>query len=204
MNHRRQGPAVKDTTMRVVVSALVAVVAVCGSSAHAEPVKRPLVFVADIAPTAGLEADAAAVTASLCSALAKDKRLDVLCAPDIRQILSFAAMSTTAGANPATSKLEARLESLDYVVTGTISARGKEEIALVVAVGPRDPDGDFMAPSTTKPLVKIEEVAAGKAHRLLDRLADIASRLTQPMLATSAAQTTAPTTAPPAPLPPKK
>jgi len=56
-----------------------------------------------------LASDAGALTSALCAALARDKRVDVLCAPDVRQLLSFAAASSMMGStSPATENLERR------------------------------------------------------------------------------------------------
>lgn len=161
---------------------------------------RPLVFVADVTAAPGLEADASSLTSSLCGAVARDKRFDVLCAPDVRQILGFAAMSSATGAaSPAVEKLQSRLEHVDYVVNGTLNQRAKDELVFVVVAGPRAADADASAPYTDKVLVKLEEVGTGKSARLLDRLPEIATRIGGALLPASPS-----TTAPPAPLPAKK
>jgi len=183
-------------------SLFVVVGLLAGAAAAQAPVAadRPLIFVADIAPAPGLDADASSLTSALCGAIAKDKRFDVLCAPDVRQILGFAAMSSATGAaSPAVEKLQSRLESVDFVVNGTLNPRARDELALVVVAGPRAADSDASAPFTDKVVVKLEEIAPGKSSRLLDRLPDVAARIGKALQLT-----TTTTTAPPAPLPAKK
>jgi len=180
---------------------VVALFAATTAVAQAPVADRPLVFVGDVVAGPGLDGDAASLTSALCGAVAKDKRLDVLCAPDVRQILGFAAMSSATGAvSPAVEKLQARLGSIDYVVNGTLNPRAKDESVLVVVVGPIAEDADASSPYADKVLLKLEEVATGKSGRLLDRLPEITTRIGKAVLPT----TSTTTTAPPAPLPAKK
>jgi hypothetical protein len=82
---------------------------------------RQLVYVDDVqVADKALGADANALTTALCAALGKEKRIDVLCAPDVKQILSFAAtaamVGTTGGPGDA---VQARLERTRHVVSAS-------------------------------------------------------------------------------------
>jgi len=172
----------------------VALLSAGDASAQTGGAQRPLVFVTDIsAATPALQQDAAALTTSLCGALAPDKRIEVMCAPDVRQILEFAAMgSLTGGASPAVESLERRLETVAFVVAGTLTAKEKDTFALVVGAGPRSPSSDVSMPAFEKPTVRFEEVGMGKSTRLLDRLPELAVRLVRPLLAPASVATPPP------------
>ncbi len=180
--------------------ALLAAYGVSGP-AQAQPGEngRPLVYVADVAPAApGLQQDAAALTTALCGAMARDKRVEVMCAPDVRQILEFAAMSSlTGGSSPAVEALERRLAAVAFIVSSTLSRKdaaspvhkdvtGQSAFVLVVAGGPKNPDGDASAPAFDKPTVRLEEVGIGQSTSLLGRLPELTTRLLRSLLTPSA------------------
>src|SRR6185437_10779686 len=81
---------------------------------------RVLIFVDDVqAIDKSLAPDANALTTALCAALGKEKRADVMCAPDVKQILNFAAtaaMVGTEGKGPGAAVQE-RLEKTRDVVS---------------------------------------------------------------------------------------
>lgn len=170
--------------------------------------RRPLLYVADVTPAApGLQQDAAALTMALCGTMARDKRVEVMCAPDVRQILEFAAMSSlTGGSSPAGEALERRLAAVAFIVSGSLSRKeekspGRKDVAeqsafvLVVAGGPKNPDGDPSVPAFDKPTVRFEEVGIGQSTSLLGRLPELTTRLLGTLLTPSAG-----TMAPPEPL----
>lgn len=172
----------------LVLAALCAVV-----PAAAQKPERPLVFVADLSATAGLQQDAAALTTALCGLLAKDPRIEVLCAPDVKQIMSFAAMGSLTGApSPAIDTLERRLAAVKYVVNGSLAQRDGDAFVLVVSAGTRVADGGGGTPTFETASVRLEEAAKGKSTRLIERLPELAARLTKPLLAPATTSTTAP------------
>jgi hypothetical protein len=169
-------------------------------SANAQSGDKPVVFVTDITGTTPpLMQAGSALTTSLCGQMAKDKRIEVLCAPDVKQIMGFAAMGALTGASsPAVTSLEDRLAKVSWVVSGVLSPNGKD-FSLVLSTGPRAADADPHAPAFEKATLRLEEVASGSTARLMDRLPEMASRLAK---ATVPAPVEA--TQPPKPLAPKK
>jgi len=185
--------------MRIVV-ATIAVLAALPTLAQSE---RPLVYVADVEPASPkLAQEAAALTTSLCGAVAKEKRVEVLCAPDVKQILSFAAMGSMAGAaNPAATSLQTRMATIGYVVTGTLTSTKKDKddvFTLVIAAGKKAEEADALTPYVEAATIRLEEQSVGKSTRLLDRLPEISGRVMKALLAPP------PTTTPPPPEPLKK
>jgi hypothetical protein len=165
---------------KVLLSSLCAVVAVVGMARAQTPPAKKTIFVSDLVAPPDLGADATALTSSLCGLIAKDKTVDVLCAPDVRQILGFAAMSSaTGGVSPTVEKLQARLESVDFVVAGKVQTRQKE-LALVVGIGPRADGADAASPYAESSLTSVEVVGPG-AGKLLDQLPDVTRRLLTPL-----------------------
>lgn len=189
--------------MRLVASVLAAS-AFLADATFAQPVTRPIVFVADIqAATPAVTQDAAAVTTSLCGLLAKDPRVEVLCAPDVKQIMSFAAMGSLTGApSPAVEVLEKRLAAVKFVVSGTVVQKDDAWI-LVVSSGAASAQADATTPAFETAVVRLEETAKGKSSRLLERLPEMTVRLLKPLLTpTTPAPSTSAATLPPAPLKP--
>lgn len=144
---------------------------------------RKLVYVDEIAVAdKALTLEAQALTTSLCASLAKDRRLDVLCAPDVKQILSFAATTAMIGtAGSPTSAIEARLDQVRLVVQGSYRKEGNSYI-LVVKAGPRASTASSSALFTEQPVVALEE-KADKQPALLDRFPAVAHKLTGALLA---------------------
>jgi hypothetical protein len=156
--------------------------------------ERTLIYVDDLlTEDKGLAQDAQALTTSLCAALSKDKRLDVMCGPDVKQILSFAATSAMigTGSSPANA-VEERLNKAKHVVQGTLRKEGAN-VLLVVKGGPRADAASSTSMFTEKPVVALEE-KADKTQKLLDRLPALAQKLGGALLA--------PPSPPPAPLVP--
>jgi hypothetical protein len=107
---------------------------------------RTLIYVDDVAPAdKSLAGDANAFTASLCAALSKDKRLDVLCAPDVKQILNFAATAAMIGTQggPGGGVMD-RLDRTKYVVSSSLR-KEDGQLVLTVKLGPKSPDASATA-----------------------------------------------------------
>jgi hypothetical protein len=161
---------------------------------------RTLIYVDDVVPAdKTLSSDANALTTSLCAALSKDKRLDVLCAPDVKQILSFAATAAMVGTNGGPgSAIQQRMEKTKIVVSSTFKkASGK--YVLVLKAGPKAAEAQATAMFTDKPIIALEE-SGDQQKQILDKMDSLASKLSGAVFAGSSA---ASTTAPPAPLPKK-
>lgn len=190
----------------VVVAALFAGLS---GSAHAQAAggDRVLVYVDDVTATdPKVKQEAAALTSALCGALAKDKRLDVMCAPDVKQILGFAAASSMIGTtSPAVENVQKRLETVKFVVAASLAPRGSD-IVLTVSAGPKSEQADVSALFSEVALVKVEEVSPAKNMKLLEKLPDVTNRVVKGLLAPSSSTTPPATTpatttnAPPAPL----
>jgi hypothetical protein len=184
--------------MRPVLLVLSVVVASAAPAVAQKPAARPLVFVRDIEAPAGLRPDAASLTTALCGLIAKDPRVEVLCAPDVKQIMDFAAMGALTGAGtPAVDALERRLAAVTVVVSGSLAQRDADTIALVVSAGPRSAGGDALTPAFGAPAIKVEEAVKGKSSRLLERLPELSARVLKPLLTPTP---TSSSTAPPEPL----
>lgn len=158
---------------------------------------RVLVFVDDVAPAdATLGSDATALTAGLCAAIAKDKRLDVMCAPDVRQILTFAATAAMIGTtNSPGNAVTDRLDRTQLVVSAALRKEGGAWV-LVVKGGPKAADARPEAMYADQVKVALEQRADAQ-KKLLDAMPGLAARIIDGMLKPSSAP--APT-APPAPL----
>ncbi|MBM4281279.1 MAG: hypothetical protein FJ137_11160 [Deltaproteobacteria bacterium] len=149
-----------------------------------------------------LASDAGALTSALCAALARDKRVDVLCAPDVRQLLSFAAASSMMGStSPATENLERRAAATRFVVSGRVVV-DKTGSTLSMSIGPRDDGSDLSSMFASSALAKRDEPVEGKTLGLLARVPAVARSLVDAALAPPVGEDSAATTAPPAPLAP--
>ncbi len=181
------------------VFALVALVLIPQIARAAD--ERVLVFVDDVAASdPKLKAEVGALTSALCGAVAKEKRFDVLCAPDVRQILGFAAASSMIGtASPAVENVQARLELVKFVVSASLVVRGGDAV-LTLQAGPTAEGADPAALYSDKPLVKLEETTPAKQMKLLDKLPLVAQRLTKALLADPAGHPPTAPLPPPAPL----
>jgi hypothetical protein len=187
--------------MRAVLLLLFIVASAAGAARADAPV---LVYVNDVVVTdAALAADAGALTGAMCAALAKDKRLDVMCAPDVKQLLAFAASSSMLGSSaPAADSLQRRVDATRFVVSAQLVA-GKGTTTLAATIGAKDESSTMGAMSATTTLARVDETSSARATSLLERLPGVARRLVDAALApTSLAPTSTatPSTAPPAPL----
>ena len=183
---------------------LLALVLTAAGAARADaPV---LVYVNDVAAAdAALAGDAAALTSALCAALAKDKRVDVLCAPDVKQLLAFAASSSMLGAsNPATESLQRRIDGTRFVVSARL-ATDKGATTLTTAIGVKDGGADLGAMSASTPLKVEEDTVSTRAMTMLERVPRVARRLVDAALAPTSLSSPASAqmefTPPPSPLP---
>lgn len=140
--------------MRFAPAWLALVVALLAPAVRAAPpgplgAEKATVYVDDMRGDGPLAMDASALTTSLCTSLAKPKRFEIACAPDIKQIMGFAATAGLMGVDSQTSsKVEERLGKVGYVVTGALrkdgsgfaltlqaSARGEESTGVVIVPG---------------------------------------------------------------------
>jgi hypothetical protein len=154
-----------------------------------------LVYVTDVEAREKLAADASALTAGLCAALAKDKRIEVLCAPDVKQLLGFAATTSMLGTgNPATEKLQGRIDATRFVVSGKLTLE-KDTFTFTTAIGDKGEGADFGGMFASSTLQSATEKATGKPSALLAKLPSMARALVDKV----ASPTPAPAT-PPAPL----
>ena len=180
-----------------VAAAVVPSLAYAQSGAAAE---RVLLYVDDVVTdNPKLHNEVGALTSALCGAVAKDKRVDVLCAPDVKQILGFAAATSMMGsASPAVESVQKRLENVKFVISGTLALRGAD-VVLTVSGGPPAEGADASALFSDKALVKVEEVTPAAKMKLLDSLPQVAARVIKGLVA-PAPTTNALPIPPPAPL----
>jgi hypothetical protein len=161
--------------------------------------QKPLViFVGDVMTdakqTPPLTSEAAALTSELCGALGRDKRVEVLCAPDIRQLLDFAATQAMLGGNPAADRIAARAEAADGMVQTRLHREGGA-LVLVLEAGPLLEGSSLTGMGLAKALVRLENKAATN-QGLVARLPDVSARIVAGLVAPVAQQ------APPPPPPP--
>ena len=158
---------------------------------------RILVYVDDVQAEKPLAADANALTTALCAAIAKNKHIDVLCAPDVKQILNFAATAAMVGTNNNSpgGAIQERLDKTKQVVSASFKKEGGKYV-LVVKAGPKAADAQAAALYSDKPIIALEERGDGQ-RVILDRVQSLADRISAAIVAPTAA---AATTAPPAPL----
>ncbi len=157
---------------------------------------RTLVFVDDVqAADKALGPDATALTTALCAAIGKDKRFDVLCAPDVKQILSFAAtaaMVGTSGDGPG-GAIQKRLDHAKDVVSALFKREGGKYV-LVIKAGPKAAGAPATALYSDKAVIALEE-KGDNPRAILDKMPALAARVSAALL--PAAATPPP---PPAPL----
>jgi hypothetical protein len=186
---------------------MLALVLVASSAAVAQAPKsddRILVYVDDVVPAdKSLASDANALTTALCAAVGKDKRFDVLCAPDVKQILSFAATAAMVGTNGgAGGAVQERLDRTKHVVSATFKKDGANYV-MVVKAGPKAADAQATGLYSDKPVIALEE--KGDAQRkILEKLPALASRITTALLPSTTTASTPPAPLPAAPAPAKK
>lgn len=171
------------------------VLAAGSAAAQGKAPERVLVFVDDVVPAdKTLTSDANALTSGLCAAFAKDKRLDVMCAPDVRQILSFAATAAMVGTTTSPgSAVTDRLDRTQVVVSASLRKEGATWV-LVVKGGPKAADARPEAMVAEQAKAALEQRADGQ-KKLLDALPALTTRLIEGLL-----RPAPPATAPPAPL----
>ena len=155
---------------------------------------RILIYVDDVVPAqASLATDAAALTIALCATISKDPRFEVLCAPDVQQLLSFAAttamMGSTSGGPSAV--LQERLVRSKHIVSASFAHDGG--FTLTIKAGPKAADAPAIALYSDKPVITLKETGTGPG-KILEKLPALASRI----LAALAPASTPPP--PPAPL----
>ncbi|MCC7072380.1 MAG: hypothetical protein IT383_13710 [Deltaproteobacteria bacterium] len=164
----------------------------------AAPPARTLVYVDDVtAADPALAPDATALTSTLCAALAKDRRLDVMCAPDVRQILAFAATAAMVGTGSGpTGPMMERLNKTQLMVSGVFRKEGAGFV-FVVKGGKKSDSSTPEVMEIDRALVALEQ-RAGVQRALLDALPALAARIADGLLKPAAPPSTpAP---PPAPL----
>lgn len=159
---------------------LVAIIA-AAAPAHAQAARsddRVLIYVDDVvAADKSLAADANALTTSLCAAIGKDKRFDVLCAPDVKQILSFAATAAMVGTSGGPGgAVQERLDRTKHVVSATFKKQGGDYV-LVVKAGPKAADAQATSLYSDKPVIALEEKGDGQ-RKILEKLPTLAARIT--------------------------
>jgi hypothetical protein len=156
---------------------------------------RVLIFVDEVQTTdKALQGDATALTTALCAALGKDKRVDVLCAPDVKQILNFAATAAMIGtAGGPGGALQDRLDRTKHVVATTYRKEGGNFV-LVVKAGPKAAEAQAAALYSEKPVIALEE-KGDQQRKLLDKLPQLAARVTAALV-----DPAGPPPPPPAPL----
>lgn len=149
----------------------------------ASPERAPLlspipVYVMDVDVEKGVTADAHHLTSAICTALAKDKRLEVLCAPDVQQLLQFSGqLAMFGGESDAAEKVAKQLLRVRFVVKGQLS-RG--EGGLVLRLGlhekAKESDGLHVIPGERRALLT-EKLEPGQTAKILDRAPALATRL---------------------------
>jgi hypothetical protein len=159
---------------------------------------RPLVvFVGDVQAQPPLAGDAATMTSSLCDLIGRDKRVEVICAADVRQIMSFgAAGAMLGGVSSAVDKLEERLQKTDAVVDARLVRQGEVNLLLVQG-GPTLSGSSAVSMAMERAVVRLE--TKGKtSEAIIGRLPDVAARVVAGLVAPVVQK--APPPPPPAPL----
>ena len=199
---RTRRGSVGTTQLAAVHATLAAftVAALSASSVAAQPqaAERALVFVDDVVPAdKALATDASALTSGLCAAFAKDKRLDVMCAPDVRQILSFAATAAMVGTTQSPGNaVTDRLDRTQHVISAALRKEAGAWV-LVVKGGPKAPEARPEAMFSDQPKVAVEQRADAQ-KKLLDALPSLVAKVAEGLLKPAAAAPMPP----PAPLKP--
>jgi hypothetical protein len=154
---------------------------------------RILIYVDDVVPAdKSLAGDSIALTTSLCAAIGADQRFDVLCAPDVKQILAFAATAAMVGTTGnASNMVQDRLDRTKYVVS-TSFTKGGGAYVLAVKAGPKAADAHATTLYSDKPTVALEEKGDGQ-RKILEKLPALAARIAAALLT--------PTAPPPPPTP---
>lgn len=189
---RSHGATRSAALAATLVTGAMAVFGASSSAAQPQPAERALVFVDDVAPAdKSMATDASALTSGLCAAFAKDKRLDVMCAPDVRQILSFAATAAMVGTTQSPGNaVTDRLDRTQHVISAALRKEAGAWV-LVVKAGPKAPEARPEAMFSDQPKVAVEQRADAQ-KKLLDALPGLVAKVAEGLLKPAA----------PAPLPP--
>jgi len=144
--------------------------------AQAKPV---VVYVQDFDVDPKLKQDGGGLAATFCGDLAKDKALDVVCAPDVRAHMDIEAYKGLFGNAQAGSApgLKKRLGEVTVVVTGELR-QGKHGVITILSVYDRDRSmGDeLVAPGAFRGKVHVKGIAKGVTG-VLDRFPDFSQRI---------------------------
>lgn len=164
---------------------------------------RVLIYVDDVvAADKSLGADATALTTSLCAAISKEKRFDVLCAPDVKQILSFAATAAMVGTSGGPGgAIQDRLDRTKHVVSASFRKDGSNYV-LVVKAGAKAADAAATGLYSDKPVIALEERADAQ-RKILEKLPALAARITNALVSNAPTPSLPPAPMAPAPLAPK-
>lgn len=167
------------------------------AAAQGKPAERLLVYVDDVtAADKSLASDATALTSALCAALGKERRLDVMCAPDIRQIMGFAATAAMVGtSNGSSNAVTERLDKTQLVVSAALRKDGAA-LVLVVKAGSKAADASADALYVDRVVVALEQ-RADAPKKLHDALPALGAKVAEGLLKPAAPAAPTP---PPAPL----
>jgi hypothetical protein len=147
-------------------------VALTSSVAFAQTQTR--VFVEDVGVEKGIDMDSKALTSSLCASLMKQKGVEVICAPDVRQLLDFQSQLALIGKSPAISKIESQIEATPWVIAAEV-VRDEKRIKMVVGLHEKGPSEGIFATAGKRVAVVAERVS--KASALLKRVDSVADSL---------------------------
>lgn len=144
--------------------------------AQAAPV---VVYVQDFDVDPKLKQDGGGLAATFCGDLAKDKALDVVCAPDVRAHMDIEAYKGLFGNAQAGSApgLKKRLGEVTVVVTGELR-QGKHGVITILSVYDRDRSmGDeLVAPGHFRGKVHVKGIAKGVTG-VLDKFPEFSRRV---------------------------
>ena len=146
-------------------------VALASTTAVAQTQAR--VFVEDVGVEKGIDMDSKALTSSLCASLMKQKGVEVICAPDVRQLLDFQSQLALIGKSPAISKIEQQIETTPWVISAEV-VRDAKRVKMIVGLHEKGPSEGVFA--TAGKRVAFVEERVGKASKLLGRV-DAAEQL---------------------------
>jgi hypothetical protein len=144
-----------------------------------------VIYVEDFTVDPKVEQDGGGLAATFCNDLGKDKTLDVVCAPDVQQLMNYEAFrglagNAQAGGAPALKK---RLGLVTVVVIGEVK-QGKHGLISILSVHDRDTSmGDeIVAPGGMRGKVHVKGIANGvsglhaKYPEFARRVGEIAKR----------------------------
>ena len=162
------------TILKPFCAALLAVVAL--SSAPA--VAGTLVYVEDFEVRKPVKPQGGSLAGILCNQMSKNKNLEIMCAPDVQQMLQFAALSGSVGnqSNPQLA-IEDRMGKVEVVVKGSIR-KGKYGLILLVEVFERDKKfaGTVVTPGRKLGAIERKGIKGG-TQAVMDKLPALAPRI---------------------------